>query len=204
MNNTRIIKKGFLILLGLLFSASVWAHGGAAGTDTDQCKFELEPTHWVHYTAYQPSAFPAEEFCGNLPGLNTKTQLVFDYQDMKYRNMLIEFEVTKEPEGTQVFFLPSAKHKKGSVNLELPNGVAEAGKYLIHITLVPDPTDPDSAGKTERLDVHMGFKAGSGQSVSKNSLLLYAFFALAGLYVLYLSNSGFKRKIDEVVTKIKS
>ena len=188
MNRVQLIRKGFLALLGLMFSATVWAHGGAAGTDTDQCKFELQPTHWIHYTAYQPNAFPAEEFCGNLPGTNTLTQLVFDYQDMKYRNMLVEFEVTKEPEG----------------NLELPNGVAEAGQYLIHITLVPDPTDTENRTQGERLDVHMGFKAGGGQAVSKNNLLLYAFFALAGLYVLYLSNAGFKRKVDDVITKIKS
>ena len=204
MNRVQLIRKGFLGVLGLLFSATIWAHGGAAGTDTDQCKFELQPTHWIHYTAYQPSAYPAEEFCGKLPGLSTLTQLVFDYQDMKYRNMLVEFEVTKEPEGTRVFFLPSAKHKKGSVNLELPNGVAEAGQYLIHITLVPDPADTENRTQGERLDVHMGFKAGGGQAVSRNNLLLYAFFALAGLYVLYLSNAPFKRKVDEVIGKIKS
>lgn len=204
MNRVQLIRKSFLGLLGLLFSATIWAHGGAAGTDTDQCKFELQPTHWIHYTAYQPSAYPAEEFCGKLPGLNTLTQLVFDYQDMKYRNMLVEFEVTKEPEGTRVFFLPSAKHKKGSVNLELPNGIAEAGQYLIHITLVPDPADTENRTQGERLDVHMGFKAGGGQAVSRNNLLLYAFFALAGLYVLYLSNAPFKRKVDEVIGKIKS
>ncbi|MEI6068471.1 MAG: hypothetical protein WCP96_14100 [Methylococcaceae bacterium] len=204
MNRVQLIRKGFLGLLGLFFSATLWAHGGAAGTDTDQCKFELQPTHWIHYTAYQPSAYPAEEFCGKLPGLNTLTQLVFDYQDMKYRNMLVEFEVTKEPEGTRVFFLPSAKHKKGSVNLELKNGVSEPGQYLIHITLVPDPADTENRTQGERLDVHMGFKAGGGQETSRNSKLLYAFFAAAGLYVLYLSNAGFKRKVDEILTKIKS
>jgi len=204
MNNTRILRKGFLVLLGLLFSASLWAHGGAAGTDTDQCKFELQPGHWVHYTAYQPQAFPAEEFCGKLPGTNTLTQLVFDYQDMKYRNMLVEFEVTKEPEGKRVFFLPSAKHKSGSVNLQLPNGVPEPGQYLIHITLVPDPADTEKRTQGERLDVHMGFTAGGGQAVSRNNLLLYAFFALAGLYVLYLSHSGFKTRVDEAIAKLKS
>jgi hypothetical protein len=204
MNKVQLIRNGFLGLLGLFFSASLWAHGGAAGTDTDQCKFELQPTHWIHYTAYQPSAYPAEEFCGNLPALNTLTQLVFDYQDMKYRNMLVEFEVTKEPEGKRVFFLPSAKHKKGSVNLELKNGVPEAGQYLIHITLVPDPADTENRTQGERLDVHMGFKAGSGQAVSRNNMLLYAFFTVAALYILYLSNAGFKRKVDEVITKIKN
>ncbi len=195
MNSTHILRKGSLVLLGLLFSASLWAHGGAAGTDTDQCKFELEPTHWLHYTAYQPNAFPAEDFCANLPRINEMTLLVFDYQDMKYRDMSVEFEVTKEPEGTSVFKLPAAKHKKGTVELKLPNGVPEAGKYLIHITLVPDSGD--------RLDAHMGFKAGGGEAVSKNNLLLYALFAFAGLYVLYLSHAGFKSKVDEIIAGIK-
>jgi hypothetical protein len=81
--------------------------------------------------------------------------------------------------------------------------VPEAGKYLIHITLVPDPTDTENRTQGERLDVHMGFKAGGGQQVSRNSMLLYAFFAFAGLYVVYLSNAGFKRKVDEIMGKIK-
>ncbi|MGZ8190524.1 MAG: hypothetical protein ACXWTS_04775 [Methylococcaceae bacterium] len=204
MNTEHILKRVSLGLVGLFFSASLWAHGGAAGTDTDQCKFELEPSHWIHYTAYQPSAYPAEEFCGKLPGTDTKTQLVFDYQDMKYRNMFVEFEVTKEPEGTRVFFLPAAQHKKGSVNLELPNGVPEAGKYLIHITLVPDEGKMDPRTTGGRLDAHMSFTAGGGQSVGRNSILLYVFFAFAGLYVLYLSHAGFKAKVDEVIGKIKS
>ncbi|MDI1231514.1 MAG: hypothetical protein PSU93_10220 [Methylobacter sp.] len=196
MNSIHILRKGSLVLLGLLFSASLWAHGGAAGTDTDQCKFELEPTHWLHYTAYQPNAFPAEDFCANIPRANELTLLVFDYQDIKYRDMAVEFEVTKEPEGTSVFKLPAAKHKKGTVELRLPNGVPEAGNYLIHITLVPDSGD--------RLDAHMSFKAGGGQAVSRNNMLLYALFGFAGLYVLYLSHAGFKSKVDEIIAKIKS
>jgi hypothetical protein len=204
MSTTRILRKVFLVFLGLLLSTSLWAHGGAAGTDTDQCKFELEPTHWLHYTAYQPNAFPAEDFCANIPKANELTLLVFDYQDMKYRDMLVEFEVTKEPEGTRVFFLPAAKHKKGTVELRLPNGVPEAGKYLIHITLIPDEEKMDARTQGSRLDAHMSFKAGGGEAVSKNSLLLYAFFAVAGLYVLYLSHAGFKTKVDEAIAKLKS
>jgi len=204
MNTVNILKKFAPAVLGLLFSASVWAHGGAAGTDTDQCKFELQPSHWIHYTAYQPQLFPNEEFCGKLPGVDTLTQLVFDYQDMKYRNMLVEFEVTKEPEGTRVFFLPSAKHKKGTVNLELPKGVPEAGNYLIHITLVPDPSDTTNRVEGGRLDVHMGFKAGTGQAVSNNNIFLFVLFGAAGLYVLYLSSAGFKRKVDEIIGGLKN
>jgi hypothetical protein len=195
MNTALILRKGTLAFLGLFFSAALWAHGGAAGTDTDQCKFELEPNHWIHYTAYQPKAFPAEDFCGNIPGTDSLIQLVFDYQDMRYRNMAVEFEVTKEPEGTRIFFEGAKKHKSGTIMLSLPNGVPDVGKYLIHITLVPD--------QGERLDAHMSFVAGKGQSTSSTGLLLYAFFALAGLYVLYLSHAGFKGAVDKALGKIK-
>lgn len=195
MNKKSILRKGFLGVLGLLFSSVLWAHGGAAGTDTDQCKFELEPSHWIHYTAYQPSAYPAEEFCGKLPALDTKTQLVFDYQDVRYRNMMVEFEVTKEPEGTRVFYQEAKKHKSGTVVLDLPQGVSEKSKYLIHITLIPD--------QGNRLDAHMSFMAGTGQAASKESIGLYILFALGGLYAVYLSSAGFKRQVDGILGKIK-
>ncbi|WP_394751800.1 hypothetical protein [Crenothrix sp.] len=183
-------------LLALLFSATLWAHGGAAGTDTDQCKFELEKDHWLHYTAYQPNSFPAEEFCASLPKTNEKILLVFDYQDQRYRGNTVEFEVTKEPEGTRVFFLPGAKHKSGTVELVLPNGVPEPGKYLIHITLVPD--------KGERLDAHMSFSAGGGAATAKTTYALYVLGLFGALYMAYLSSAGFKRKVDEIFAKIVS
>lgn len=196
MNTSMLLKKAGLALLGLVFSVSVWAHGGAAGTDTDQCKFELEPNHWIHYTAYQSKSYPGQDFCGSLPALNTLTQLVFDYQDMRYRDMAVEFEVTKEPEGTRVFYQEAKKHKSGTVPLSLPNGVAEKGKYLIHITLLKD--------NGERLDAHMGFNAGAGEATSTSTYGLYALFFFAALYVLYLSSAGFKRQIDGIFEKIKA
>ena len=195
MKKVHILSKSFLVLLGLVFSSAIWAHGGAAGTDTDQCKFELEKDHWLHYTAYQPKAYPAEEFCGNLPDINTLTQLVFDYQDQRYKGMAIEFEVTKEPEGKRVYFLESKKHKSGTVVLDLPNGVAEPGKYLIHITLLQD--------NGERLDAHMSFKAGAGQPVSKGSIGVYALVFFGLLYLAYLSHSGFKRQVNALFGKAK-
>jgi hypothetical protein len=196
MNTSQLLRKVLLGALAVLFSASVWAHGGAKGTDTDQCKFELEPDHWIHYTAYQPVAFPAEEFCANLPREKEATILVFDYQDQKYKDDTVEFEVTKEPEGTRVFFLEGAKHKKGTVELKLPNGVPEPGNYLIHITLVPD--------QGERKDVHMGFKAGGGPAASKSTMFLYLLFGFAGLYVLYLYNPMFRGIVDKIMGKVKA
>lgn len=198
MNMKQFIKKTSLGLTALLFSSALWAHGGAAGTDTDQCKFELEKDHWIHYTAYQPKAFPAEDFCGNIPGTDSLIQLVFDYQDMKYRNRAVEFEVTKEPEGKRIFFQEAAKHKSGTVMLSLPEGVEEVGKYLIHITLLPEDGTSE-----QRLDAHMSFQAGKGQSATRNEMFLYGFFLFAGLYIAYLSSAGFKRTVDGMLGKFK-
>ena len=112
--------------------------------------------------------------------------------------MAVEFEVTKELEGTRVFFQDAKKHKSGTVVLTLPNGVPEAGKYLIHITLHKDDG--------ERLDAHMSFKSGTGVPTSTMDYIIYLLIALAGVYVFYLSNEGFKNKVDEMVgdaTKLK-
>jgi hypothetical protein len=198
MKMKQFLKKTSLGLTALLFSSALWAHGGAAGTDTDQCKFELEKDHWIHYTAYQPKAFPAEDFCGNIPGTDSLIQLVFDYQDMKYRNRAVEFEVTKEPEGKRVFFQEAAKHKSGTVLLSLPEGVPEVGKYLIHITLLPEEGTSE-----QRLDAHMSFQAGKGESTSRNQMFLYGLFVFAGLYIVYLSSAGFKRTVDGMLGKLK-
>lgn len=195
MKSTHTLIKGFLILMGLLLSTALWAHGGAKGTDTDQCKFELEPDHWIHYTAYQPNAFPAEEFCANIPRDKEALILVFDYQDQKYKDNTVEFEVTKEPEGTRVFFLEGAKHKKGTVELKLPNGVPEPGNYLIHITLIPD--------QGERKDVHMGFKAGAGKGASNSQLFIYLIVGLTGLFVLYSYYTPFRSVVDKIIGKVK-
>lgn len=194
MNKKQLLRKSLLSILGLLFSSVLWAHGGAAGTDTDQCKFELEPDHWIHYTAYQPVAYPGDEFCGSLPDTDTTTLLVFDYQDVRYRNMSVEFEVTKEPEGTTIFKQSAKKHKRGTVNLNIGN-IAEAGNYLIHITLLPDEAHSD----VKRLDAHMAFKAGAGKGASTTTLFIYFLVLLAGLYVVYLSHEGFKNKVDKLI-----
>ena len=114
---------------------------------------------------------------------NTMTQLAFDYQDMKYRNMLVEFEVTKEPEGTRVLFsTPVQNISQGLSIIRVEKWRSRTRPISDSYYLHTDPTDTENRTQGERLDVHMGFKAGGGQSVSRNSMLLYAFFAVAGLY----------------------
>lgn len=195
MKTSQIINKLLLTALTVLFSASLWAHGGAKGTDTDQCKFELEKDHWIHYTAYQPNAYPAEEFCARLPDINQATILVFDYQDQKYKDNTVEFEVTKEPEGKRVFFMEGAKHKKGTVELKMPNGVPDVGDYLIHITLVPD--------QGERKDVHMAFKAGGGPAMAGSNKFLIGLGIVGALFFAYLSVPAVRNTVDGLLGKKK-
>ena len=79
MKKTHLLRNGFLALLGLIFSTALWAHGGAAGTDTDQCKFELEKDHWLHYTAYQPKAYPAEHQYSDPTGVRLSGSTLSQY-----------------------------------------------------------------------------------------------------------------------------
>ena len=79
----------------------------------------------------------------------------------------------------------------------------EPGKYLIHITLVPDQSKMDVRTQGERLDVHMGFTAGAGAPTTTSGYALYVLFVLIGLYALYLSSSTFKDKVDALIGKKK-
>lgn len=194
MNKNQMLKNGLLGLLGLLFSTALWAHGGAAGTDVDQCKIKIQD-EWVHFTAYQPFTNPAEEFCENVPNLDTPTNLVFDYVGMKLRKMMVEFEITKEPEGTRIYYQAADKHKTGTINATM--SFKEKGDYLVHVKLIPEAGEP--------VDAHIKFSAGGGESkATGGNIGLILLFAGAALYVFYLSNAGFKRQIDNLLAKLKS
>ncbi|MGR8932763.1 MAG: hypothetical protein ACU837_00050 [Gammaproteobacteria bacterium] len=194
MNRKHLLTQGLLGLLGLIFSTALLAHGGAAGTDVDQCKIKIQD-EWVHFTAYQPFTNPAEEFCESIPNLDTPTNLVFDYVGMKLRKMMVEFEITKEPEGTRVYYQAADKHKTGTINATMT--FKEKGNYLVHVKLIPETGEP--------VDAHIGFSAGGGVSqATSGNIGLILLFVGAGLYVLYLSSAGFKKQVDGLLAKIKS
>jgi hypothetical protein len=193
MNRKQLLTNGLLGLLGLIFSTALWAHGGAAGTDVDQCKIKIQD-EWVHFTAYQPFTNPAEEFCENVPNLDTPTNLVFDYVGMKLRKMQVEFEITKEPEGKRIYFQAADQHKTGTINTTM--SFKEKGDYLVHVKLIPEIGEP--------VDAHIKFSAGGGESkATSGNIGLILLFAGAALYVLYLSSAGFKRLVDQVLGKLK-
>jgi hypothetical protein len=179
------------LLLSALFPASyVWAHGGAS-VDTDQCRIFVGP-HLVHFTAYQPNLTGSAEFCGAIPELGT-TIMVFDYEGKALRNMTVEVEFTKEPEGTRIAYLPPATHSSGTFNTSYNFTVP--GKYLAHVTLI---------NEGQKIDAHVPFKVGTAQyELSASTKIIIATVLFSVLYLLYLSSVPFKSFIDRFILRVK-
>lgn len=195
MRNIKLYRNGLFALLlmisGSLPISSVWAHGGASGVDLDVCRIPVE-SHWVHFTAYQPSLTGDREFCSALPGLG-QTNLVFDYESKALRHMTVEFEITKEPEGKRVYHQDPKEYPTGSVNAVV--NFTEPGDYLAHVTLVNE-------GK--RTDAHIPFGVGVGESKLNATNIIIALVVIFGLlYFVYLSNASFKEKVDSMLKKAK-
>jgi len=185
--------KRLLLTLGILLSALLpvsvtWGHGGAS-VDTDQCRIFVGP-HLVHFTAYQPQLSGTTEYCNDVPELGPTT-LVFDYEGKALRNMTVEMEITKEPEGSRVFYMPPAVHPTGTFNTSI--NFTEPSKYLAHVTLL---------NEGERVDAHVAFKVGAAKgSLSTNMLIVIAVVLLTAIYIFYLSNAQFKALVDRLMNK---
>jgi len=191
MSNLQIAKK-VLAAAGLLAASlmpiTAWSHGGAS-VDTDQCRVQVG-SQLVHFTAYQPQLTGTTEYCNNIPELGQST-IVFDYEGKALREMTVEFEITKEPEGTRFYYEPPATHSKGTFNTML--NFTEAGKYLVHVTLV---------NENQKVDAHIPFTVGRGAAgVPTSTIVVVLTLLVAGLYILYLSNAGFKGVVDKFIKK---
>lgn len=195
MRKTKTFKKA-LLALGLAVSAALplsgaWAHGGGAAQEFDTCRIEVG-SHWVHFTAYQPQLSGMEEYCGTIPGPGM-SNLVIDYEGKALRQMEVEFELTKEPEGTSLVKVPMAKHSNGVITT--PYNFEQPGKYLAHITLV---------NEGQRIDAHLPIVVGADRNAGGTNTYLIGGIILAALgYVLYLSNAGFKGLIDGIFKRAK-
>lgn len=188
-----ICFKECLLVLSLLVSAvipvSSWAHGGASGVDLDACRIPVGP-HWVHFTAYQPQLTGTTEYCDAIPEVGSAT-LVFDYEGKALRNMTVEFEITKEPQGTRVFYKEPSTYPAGTANTTI--NFTEPGKYLAHVTLV---------NEGQKVDAHVPFSVGTSASgPSTSTYLVIAVILVAAGYIFYLSNASFKGAVDRMLKK---
>lgn len=180
------------IVLSALFPVSMtWAHGGAS-VEADKCRINVGP-HLVHFTAYQPQLSGTTEFCNNIPELGNSV-IVFDYEGKALRDMTVEFEVTKEPEGKRIFYKEPGKAPTGTINTAI--NFTEPGNYLAHVTLV---------NEGQKVDAHVPFSVGSaaGGGLSTSTILVVLVVLVAAGYIFYLSNPKFKAVVDRLSKKTK-
>ena len=85
-----------LVLIALPFHPAQ-AHR-SANNKIDNCRINVG-FEKIHFSAYTPSLSGHKSYCNKIPG-PAITNLVFDYEGKMLRNITIEFEITKEPEGT--------------------------------------------------------------------------------------------------------
>lgn len=191
MRTFTLMKSGLLLLgmiAGLVAPVTTWAHGGAS-VDADKCRIEVG-AHLVHFTAYQPQLTGTTEFCNDIPELG-KSVIVFDYEGKALREMTVEFEITKEPEGSRIFYQPPRTNPTGTYNTEI--NFTEPGSYLAHVTLV---------NEGQKVDAHVPFRVGSaGKGPSGTTILVILVILLAGGYILYLSNPTVQAAVDKILRK---
>ena len=187
-NSIRHSLMSLSLMVAMTLSAQVWAHGGAS-VDTDQCRIFVGP-HLVHFTAYQPQLTGTTEYCGEIPEIGPST-LVFDYEGKALRNMTVELEITKEPEGTRIYHQEPTVHGTGTFNTTI--NFTETGKYLAHVTLLNDG---------QRVDAHVAFKVGTAKgSLSTSTIVAILAVLLAIAYIAYLSSPQLKGLVDGLLKK---
>lgn len=194
MRHIKFLKSALvavsILASAVLPSSPAWAHGGAGATTTDTCRVQVGE-HWVHFTTYLPMLTGTEEYCTTIPSPGL-VNLVFDYEGKALRKMTVEFEVTKEPEGTRMHYQAPNTYPNGTVSAPVN---LEPGKYLAHVTLI---------NEAERIDAHLPFTVLTGNESANNQMLfVIGVIALAGLYVLYLSSPAFKAIVDKLMGKAK-
>ncbi|MDT4292102.1 hypothetical protein RO575_21265 [Methylomonas sp. MO1] len=166
------------LALACLLLGNAHAHRGAA-EEVDNCNARVGFER-VHFTAYTPTLSGNREYCNIIPGVGP-TKLVFDYEGKSLRHVSVEFEITKEPDGTRVFYREPQKVKTGTANVSVDFSRYGAGNYLAHIAIVD---------KDKRLDTHIPFSVGLESVPGKNytpllitiaslSLLAYGLFRAA-------------------------
>ena len=167
------------------------AHRGAKNA-IDTCRFSVG-SEVIHFSAYTPTFSDGESFCHSIPNIG-ETHLVFDYEGNKLRKTTVEFEITKEPEGTRIFYQKPKKIKKSSVNAKINFNAenAGAGHYLAHVTIMY---------QGEKLDSHLSFSVGIEPEDEGNIVVLTAsiILLLIGLVVFIIMVRKFNANKEEII-----
>lgn len=190
LNKKRPCLFGFVtlaLMMFFVFPSSVFAHRGAVD-EVDPCRIRVG-FEKIHFTAYTPTISPGREYCNVIPNLGS-TNLVFDYEGKKLRDVTVEFEVTKEPEGTRVFYQEPKKIKTGTVNGLVDFSKYGAGDYLVHVAIVHE-------GK--KLDTHLPLSVGIDDD-SGSAFIDFLIWVVAGLLIIFVMIWLAKGKEDQTAS----
>jgi hypothetical protein len=171
------------LFLSLSFSVPSYSHRGAPD-EVDVCRFKVGP-EVIHFTAYTPTFTQTEGYCRFIPNVGL-TNLIFDYEGKQLRDISIEFEVTKEPEGTRIFHQEPQKIKTGTVKADIDFSKYGAGDYLAHVTIVHDG---------ERQDHHLPFVVGKEED--KSHWKRYVFMLVGVVVLVPIGISILSRKLGD-------
>ncbi len=184
----RNIVNKFQLILSILFLTSVlpstgYAHRGAKG-EVDTCRISVGK-EVIHFSAYTPSLSGGRSFCHIIPEIGL-TDLVIDYEGKKLRNTTVEFEVTKEPEGSRVYYHSPEKIKKGSIDAKVDFRQYGAGDYLLHVTVI---------NQGETIDSHLPFSVGMEQEESMIPMkILIPFIIIVIIFAVMFGMSRSKKQ----------
>jgi len=193
MNTTHTVRKNyllsryfsFILLLSLCLPILVHAHRGKA-VEIDECRIRVG-SEVVHFSAYTPTFTQGTSYCQFIPDLGL-TNLVFDYEGQKLRNMTVELEITRDSDEKRIFYQAPKKIKSGTINTVVDFSQYGAGDYLAHITIIHEG---------EKLDSHLGFTIGAEEEekTSRWITLVLPGILLSGIIVFMLPSP--KRADDQ-------
>jgi hypothetical protein len=172
-----------IICLALALPLTAHAHRGAKG-EVDTCRISVGK-EVIHFSAYTPTLTGGKSFCHIIPEIGP-TDLVIDYEGKKLRHTTVEFEVTKEPAGTRVYYHSPEQITKGTIDAKVDFTQYGAGDYLLHVTVL---------NQGETIDSHLPFSVGIEQaesSIPNKILVPFIIVVLIFAVMFYLSKTNKK------------
>lgn len=173
------------LILGIIFSGQIHAHGGLALAD-DLCILTVGP-YTMHFTGYQPLT-QEEEFCEDIPEIG-KTVVALDYINDELRPLVTEVRIIRDTgseenlEEITVYHLPPMVYPAASITLD--HTFPEKGKFVGLVTVT---------GGAEDYVSRFPFSVGAGRPIKFMTTILPGIVIIAAGAFFFLRS---RRKSKE-------
>ena len=184
-----IVSGIFLITLLASGVGRADGGGGPSSGPGGGCRLQLD-THLVSFTAYQPQLTGNSPYCTEIPETGT-ISVVFDLEDKALRDIPVEFEITREKDGSRIMHQPPGKILNGVFNRTL--NITEMGDYIARVSLVEN-------GKKH--EAHLKFHVAEEHGIPLNTALVIGIVLMVAGYFLYQSNPAFQAAVNRLMGKL--